>query len=141
MNHYNDSSFLVSCYVTDANPPQAKDYLFRTGAPTCLHGFARVGGAECVQAGSVSQAACRRGRRRGKQESGKQLAERTLAEEAGKLALGSARRRAIQRTTFCHGRNAQSGHCACRHRKNFARRGVCFLSSLRHSQGCGQAVQ
>ena len=40
MNYYADSSFLVSCYVTDANTPQAKGYLLRTGTPlvfTALH--------------------------------------------------------------------------------------------------------
>src|SRR5205085_83362 len=40
MNYYADSSFLVSCYVTDANTPQAKGYLVRTAAPlvfTALH--------------------------------------------------------------------------------------------------------
>jgi len=33
MNFYVDSSFLVSCYVTDANTAQAKGYLLRTGPP------------------------------------------------------------------------------------------------------------
>ena len=33
MSHYADSSFLVSCYVTDANTALAKAYLVRTGAP------------------------------------------------------------------------------------------------------------
>ena len=40
MRHYADSSFLVSCYVLDANTPHAKEYLARTGAPlafTTLH--------------------------------------------------------------------------------------------------------
>ena len=40
MRHYADSSFLVSCYVLDANTPQANAYLTRTGAPlafTALH--------------------------------------------------------------------------------------------------------
>ena len=40
MNCYADSSFLVSCYVTDANTPQAKAWLLRTGGPlvfTALH--------------------------------------------------------------------------------------------------------
>ena len=40
MNYYADSSFLVSCYVTDANTPQAKGYLLRRGTPlvfTALH--------------------------------------------------------------------------------------------------------
>src|SRR4051812_40476474 len=40
MNYYADSSFLVSCYITDANTPQAKSYLLRTGVPlvfTPLH--------------------------------------------------------------------------------------------------------
>lgn len=40
MKYYADSSFLVSCYVTDANTAQAKGYLLRTGAPlffTALH--------------------------------------------------------------------------------------------------------
>jgi predicted nucleic acid-binding protein len=42
MNHYADSSFLVSCYVVDANTAQAKAWLSRTGAPlafTALHGL------------------------------------------------------------------------------------------------------
>jgi predicted nucleic acid-binding protein len=37
---YADSSFLVSCYVADANAAQARAYLARTGAPlifTSLH--------------------------------------------------------------------------------------------------------
>ena len=37
---YADSSFLVSCYIADANAAQARDYLSRTGAPlifTLLH--------------------------------------------------------------------------------------------------------
>lgn len=33
MSHYADSSFLVSCYVLDANTPLAKAYLSRTSAP------------------------------------------------------------------------------------------------------------
>ena len=40
MYHYADSSFLVSCYVADANTPQAKGYLLRNGTPlvfTALH--------------------------------------------------------------------------------------------------------
>ncbi len=40
MSHYADSSFLVSCYVTDANTLPAKAYLVRTRAPlvfTALH--------------------------------------------------------------------------------------------------------
>jgi len=40
MNRYADSSFLVSCYVTDTNTPQAKAWLLRTGGPlvlTALH--------------------------------------------------------------------------------------------------------
>lgn len=40
MSHYADSSFLVSCYVTDANTSQAKAYLFRASVPlvfTVLH--------------------------------------------------------------------------------------------------------
>lgn len=40
MSHYADSSFLVSCYIVDANTAQAKAYLSRTGAPlifTALH--------------------------------------------------------------------------------------------------------
>lgn len=40
MTHYADSSFLVSCYLTDANTPQANAYLSRTGSPlawTALH--------------------------------------------------------------------------------------------------------
>jgi hypothetical protein len=40
MIHYADSSFLVSCYVLDANTPLAKAYLSRTRAPlawTALH--------------------------------------------------------------------------------------------------------
>ncbi len=40
MSHYADSSFLVSCYVVDANTAQANAWLSRTGAPlvfTALH--------------------------------------------------------------------------------------------------------
>jgi predicted nucleic acid-binding protein len=40
MTHYADSSFLVSCYLLDANTPQAKAYLSGTAAPiafTALH--------------------------------------------------------------------------------------------------------
>jgi len=40
MNHYADSSFLVSCYITDANTPQSKAWLLRTSGPlifTALH--------------------------------------------------------------------------------------------------------
>ncbi len=40
MTHYADTSFLVSCYLTDVNTPQANAYLSRTGAPlawTALH--------------------------------------------------------------------------------------------------------
>jgi predicted nucleic acid-binding protein len=40
MNYYADSSFLVSCYITDANTPSAKGYLIRTSASlvfTALH--------------------------------------------------------------------------------------------------------
>jgi len=40
MNRYADSSFLVSCYVSDANTPRAKAYLLQTSAPlvfTALH--------------------------------------------------------------------------------------------------------
>lgn len=40
MSHYADSSFLVSCYVTDANTSEANAYLLRTGVPmvfTTLH--------------------------------------------------------------------------------------------------------
>ena len=40
MNHYADSSFLVSCYVVDANTPEAKAWLSRMGVPlpfTALH--------------------------------------------------------------------------------------------------------
>ena len=36
MPHYADSSFLVSCYVVDANTAQAKAYLTRTGSPLAL---------------------------------------------------------------------------------------------------------
>ena len=36
MNYYADSSFLVSCYVTDENTPQAKGYLRRPGSPLVL---------------------------------------------------------------------------------------------------------
>lgn len=42
MNHYADSSFLVSCYLLDANTAQAKAWLSRTGVPlafTALHGL------------------------------------------------------------------------------------------------------
>jgi hypothetical protein len=40
INHYADSSFLVSCYILDANTPQAKVWLSHAGAPlafTALH--------------------------------------------------------------------------------------------------------
>ncbi len=40
MSRYADSSFFVSCYVTDANTPHAKAWLLRTGGPlvfTTLH--------------------------------------------------------------------------------------------------------
>ncbi len=40
MNHYADSSFLVSCYVVDANTSQAKSWLSKAGVPlpfTALH--------------------------------------------------------------------------------------------------------
>ena len=40
MNHYADSSFLVSCYISDANTPRAKAHLLQTSAPlvfTALH--------------------------------------------------------------------------------------------------------
>ena len=40
MNHYADSSFLVSCYVQDANTPQARVWLLQAGVPlvfTPLH--------------------------------------------------------------------------------------------------------
>ena len=40
MTHYADSSFLVSCYLLDANTTAAKAYLSGTGAPlawTALH--------------------------------------------------------------------------------------------------------
>ena len=40
MSHYADSSFLVSCYLLDANTPLAKAYLSGTSAPlawTSLH--------------------------------------------------------------------------------------------------------
>jgi len=40
MDHYADSSFLVSCYVVDANTPQARAWLSRAGVPlafTALH--------------------------------------------------------------------------------------------------------
>jgi predicted nucleic acid-binding protein len=33
MSHYADSSFLVSCYLLDANTPQAKAYLLNTNVP------------------------------------------------------------------------------------------------------------
>ena len=33
MIHYADSSFLVSCYISDANTPQTKAYLLQTGEP------------------------------------------------------------------------------------------------------------
>ena len=39
MNLYADSSFLVSCYVTDANTPQAKAWLLRTGGPLVFTAF------------------------------------------------------------------------------------------------------
>ncbi len=40
MNHYANSSFLVSCYIVDANTAKAKAWLSRAGAPlifTVLH--------------------------------------------------------------------------------------------------------
>jgi predicted nucleic acid-binding protein len=40
MDHYADSSFLVSCYVVDTNTPRAKAWLSRSGVPlafTTLH--------------------------------------------------------------------------------------------------------
>ena len=40
MNHYADSSFLVSCYILDNRTPQAKAYLSKLGGPlawTALH--------------------------------------------------------------------------------------------------------
>lgn len=40
MSHYADSSFLVSCYITDANTPRAQTHLARIGVPllfTALH--------------------------------------------------------------------------------------------------------
>lgn len=40
MNHYADSSFLVSCYVPDTNTAKAKTWLSHTGTPlifTALH--------------------------------------------------------------------------------------------------------
>jgi predicted nucleic acid-binding protein len=40
MDYYADSSFLVSCYVVDANTPRARDWLSRAGVPlafTALH--------------------------------------------------------------------------------------------------------
>ena len=40
MKHYADSSFLVSCYVVDANTSQARSWLTRAGVPlpfTALH--------------------------------------------------------------------------------------------------------
>lgn len=40
MHHYADSSFLVSCYVVDANTARAQSWLSHTGAPlpfTALH--------------------------------------------------------------------------------------------------------
>ncbi len=42
MSHYADSSFLVSCYVADANTGQAKAYLSVNNVPlifTALHGL------------------------------------------------------------------------------------------------------
>ena len=33
MDHYADSSFLVSCYLTDSNTARAKTYLLNTAAP------------------------------------------------------------------------------------------------------------
>ena len=40
MDHYADSSFLVSCYISDVNTPRAKAYLLQKGVPlafTALH--------------------------------------------------------------------------------------------------------
>lgn len=42
MSHYADSSFLVSCYIVDANTTRAKAWLSSTNAPlifTALHGL------------------------------------------------------------------------------------------------------
>jgi predicted nucleic acid-binding protein len=39
MNHYADSSFLVSCYLADANTPQANAYLSQTAAPLAWTGL------------------------------------------------------------------------------------------------------
>ena len=42
MSQYADSSFLVSCYLLDANTAPAKAWLSRTGVPlpfTALHGL------------------------------------------------------------------------------------------------------
>ncbi len=36
MSLYADSSFVVSCYLTDANTPQAKIYLSKVTAPLTL---------------------------------------------------------------------------------------------------------
>jgi len=40
MDHYADSSFLVSCYIVDANTPRAREWLSHAGVPlafTALH--------------------------------------------------------------------------------------------------------
>ena len=39
MDYYADSSFLVSCYIVDANTAQAKAWLTRTGARITLTGL------------------------------------------------------------------------------------------------------
>ena len=39
MSHYADSSFLVSCYVVDANTAQAKAYLSRTATSLAFTGL------------------------------------------------------------------------------------------------------
>ena len=37
MSYYADSSFVVSCYLLDANTARAKNYLGRLGAPLVLN--------------------------------------------------------------------------------------------------------
>jgi hypothetical protein len=42
MTYYADSSFLVSCYLPDANPSRAKAYLRGVGAPLVLNALQAV---------------------------------------------------------------------------------------------------
>ena len=140
MNHYADSSFLVSCYVTDANTPQAKGYLFRTGAPlvfTALHGLEvrnafKLGVLRKLLA--AADAVAVRKNLENDLRSGRLLKKpvnwplvRRVAARYSELLSATVGTRSLD---IVHVATAK-----------VLRRGVCFLSSLRHSQGCGQAVQ